>query len=73
MRELGNPYKDAPGWREDYRALLEREGEPHIREIAGMPGPVCLLCAEKKAAACHRSLVAEFMAERLGAEVVHLE
>ena len=33
---------------------------------------VCLLCYEHDAACCHRKIVAELMAERTGAEIVHL-
>jgi hypothetical protein len=35
--------------------------------------PVVLLCACREATACHRSVAAAFLAERLGAEVVHLD
>jgi uncharacterized protein (DUF488 family) len=32
-----------------------------------------LMCVETSAAACHRSLVAGRLSERLGYEIVHLE
>jgi uncharacterized protein (DUF488 family) len=40
--------------------------------LAEVPGPICLLCAEKDAAECHRALVAEWLARTRGADVVHL-
>ena len=43
--------------------------------VEGLPidGIGALLCVEATARACHRSLVAERLAERFGFEVVHLE
>ena len=38
-----------------------------------MHGVGALLCVEATAEACHRSLVAQRLADRFGFEVVHLE
>lgn len=46
--------------------------EPFIRQLP-VHGTAALLCVEATAQACHRSLVAERLAERHGFEVVHLE
>ena len=40
--------------------------------LEGLEPPVCLLCAERRVAECHRLVIAEFLAAR-GAEVEHLE
>jgi uncharacterized protein (DUF488 family) len=45
--------------------------EPLRAEIAG-PGTAALLCVECAAAACHRSLVADRLADRYGVAVAHL-
>ena len=44
------------------------------REAEGLPadGAAALLCVERDAEACHRSLVAGRLAERFGAAVRHL-
>src|SRR6478672_10515379 len=46
--------------------------EPFVRQLP-VHGIGALLCVEATAEACHRSLVAERLAERFGFEVVHLE
>jgi uncharacterized protein (DUF488 family) len=46
--------------------------EPLIRQLP-VHGMGALLCVEATAAACHRSLVANRLAERFGFEVSHLE
>ncbi len=46
--------------------------EPFIRQLP-VHGIGALLCVEATAQACHRSLVAERLAERFGFEVIHLE
>jgi uncharacterized protein (DUF488 family) len=46
--------------------------EPLVRRLP-VHGIGALLCVEATAVACHRSLVAERLAQRYGLEVVHLE
>ena len=46
--------------------------DPLVRQLP-VHGIGALLCVEATAQACHRSLVAERLAERYGFEVVHLE
>ena len=46
--------------------------EPLVRRLP-VHGIAALLCVEATAEACHRSLVADRLAERFGLEVVHLE
>jgi uncharacterized protein (DUF488 family) len=71
--ELGNVFLEFPDWQRRYRELLESSGELLTERLQGIPGPYCLLCSEKRVAECHRLQVAEFLAERHGAEVTHLE
>ncbi|MGO9956479.1 MAG: DUF488 family protein [Solirubrobacteraceae bacterium] len=46
--------------------------EPLVRRLP-VHGIGALLCVEATAQACHRSLVADRLAERFGFEIVHLE
>jgi uncharacterized protein (DUF488 family) len=46
--------------------------EPFVRRLP-VHGVGALLCVEATARACHRSLVADRLAERFGYEVTHLE
>jgi uncharacterized protein (DUF488 family) len=71
--ELGNLFLDYPDWRERYQQLLKKAGELLVSRLSGIPEPFCLLCAEKRAADCHRQLVAEHLAKTQGFEVQHLE
>jgi len=70
--ELGNLFLELPDWRERYQSLLEASGELLTRRLADVRGPICLLCAEKRADQCHRQLVADWLARHAGADVEHL-
>jgi hypothetical protein len=71
--ELGNIFREYPDWATRYKTLLERAGDLLTGRLAGVPQPFCLLCAEKRVADCHRRLIAEYLVEKKGAEVVHIE
>lgn len=71
--ELGNPFLGLPDWPARYRRLLDAAGELLTERLAGVPGPYCLLCSERRAADCHRALIADLLARHAGAAVVHLE
>lgn len=71
--ELGNVFLDFPDWQERYRQLLATSGALLTQRLDDIPGPICLLCAEKRVAECHRLHVANYLAEHQGAEVQHLE
>jgi len=83
VRELGNPkqYREAlkEGWAFDefaveFRSLLENQAETlsSLLELAGSK-KACLLCYEADPASCHRSLVAEALAETAeDIQVIHL-
>ncbi len=70
--ELGNLFLDFPDWESRYQALLDSSGDLLTQRLAGIPGPICLLCAEKRVEECHRRQVADFLVQRQGAEVRHL-
>ncbi len=70
--ELGNRFMGDKDWRERYGALLRDEGERLTERLRAAPAPYCLLCAEKFATDCHRSLVAAYLADRYGAETQDL-
>jgi uncharacterized protein (DUF488 family) len=71
--ELGNIFNGYPDWRQRYRRLLDLAGELLTRRLAEAPGPICLLCAERRVTECHREQLADYLAERMGAQVQHLE
>jgi uncharacterized protein (DUF488 family) len=71
--ELGNLFLDYADWETRYQTLLDRAGDLLTDRLSSIPTPFCLLCAEKKAADCHRRLIAEFLFRRKGAEVEHIE
>ena len=73
LPELGNMFMDDPDWPTLYRQLLDRAGDLLTKRLADVPEPYCLMCAEKRAADCHRRPVAEFLARTTGCAVVHLE
>jgi uncharacterized protein (DUF488 family) len=54
-------------WRYTAEILDRADLEPVLAAL-----PAALLCVEREPAACHRSLIAERLAERHGAAVTHL-
>lgn len=72
LLELGNIFIEYEDWQIRYRLLLEKAGEMLIERLLTVPTPFCLMCAEKKAIACHRSLIADYLVSR-GHEVEHIE
>jgi uncharacterized protein (DUF488 family) len=70
--ELGNLFLDRPDWWPRYEALLDACGGLLTERLANIPGPLCLLCAEKQPAECHRTLVAAWLAQHTGVDVMHI-
>ena len=74
--ELGNVFLDYPDWRERYRQLWEHAGnlllEGLLDQVQHLPQPVCLMCAERRVADCHRLYLAEYLVQQ-GWEVKHIE
>lgn len=71
--ELGNVFLDFPDWQDRYQQLMATAGKLLTQRLEDIPGPICLLCAEKRVAECHRLIVANYLAEHRGADVQHLE
>jgi uncharacterized protein (DUF488 family) len=71
--ELGNLFLDYPDWHQRYEELMNSCGELLIHRLLNIPGPICLLCAERQAQECHRKHVAEFLSNTKEAEIHHLE
>jgi hypothetical protein len=69
--ELGNPFIQFQDWKSRYRQLLSSCGELLTERLLRIPGRCCLLCSEKQPEHCHRSIIAEFLAQR-GYDVEHL-
>jgi uncharacterized protein (DUF488 family) len=74
LPELGNPFLDYDDWQSRYPGYLAAAA-PFLfdRLTAAVPGPVCLLCAEKRVAECHRRHVAEHLARDRGWSFTHIE
>jgi uncharacterized protein (DUF488 family) len=70
--ELGNIFLDYHDWHERYEKLMNSCGGLLTQQLVNIPGPICLLCAERIVEECHRKLVADFLASHYGAEVHHL-
>ena len=71
--ELGNIFREYPDWAARYKSLLDRAGDLLDESLIAIPQPYCLLCAERRAVDCHRRLIAEYLVEKKGAEVEHIE
>ncbi|MEI8198112.1 MAG: DUF488 domain-containing protein [Phycisphaerae bacterium] len=70
--EMGNMFIGIPDWARRYRQLIERAGDLLTQQLDQVREPACLMCAEKRAADCHRSILAEYLTGQ-GHMVEHLE
>jgi uncharacterized protein (DUF488 family) len=71
--ELGNLFRDREDWGPAYRAFFERAGDLLVGRLEGLPGPFCILCAEKRVSECHRLVIADFLVANRGWTVEHIE
>lgn len=73
LPELGNLFRDYPDWPERYGRFVDAAGPLLFDRLAQVPGPICLMCAEKRVSECHRRHLAEYL-ERTGTwRFTHLE
>lgn len=73
LPELGNLFLDCDDWQARYPRFLEAAGPLLFDRLAGVPGPICLLCAEKKVCECHRLNLADYLERTAGWRFTHLE
>ncbi len=73
LPELGNLFLGYPDSLARYAAFLDRAAPLLFDRLAGLPEPVCLLCAEKRVADCHRLAVADHLAAARGWAFTHIE
>jgi uncharacterized protein (DUF488 family) len=72
LPELGNVFLEYHDWRTRYATFIQRAGDLLISRLDGLEGPLCLLCAERRVADCHRLQIAEFLIAR-DHEIEHLD
>jgi uncharacterized protein (DUF488 family) len=68
--ELGNVFLDFEDWRERYARLLASAGDLLSERLRQMEPPFALLCAEKRPADCHRSILADYLGRTYGYRLV---
>jgi uncharacterized protein (DUF488 family) len=73
LPELGNLFRDYDDWPDRYQRFLAAAGSLLFDRLAGLPGPICLLCAEKRVAECHRRHLADYLHQTSGWTFTHLE
>lgn len=73
LPELGNLFLDYEDWPERYGKFLELSGPLLFDRLAGVDGPICLMCAERKVCECHRQLIASYLERKAGWRFIHLE
>jgi uncharacterized protein (DUF488 family) len=71
--ELGNVFLEYDDWPERYQKFLLAAGPLLFDRLTGVPGPVCLMCAEKRVSECHRSHVAKYLEQEKGWLFTHIE
>lgn len=72
LPELGNLYLDRDDSLTRYARFFERSADLLVDRLLSVPGPIALLCAEKKVAECHRRTIADYLAT-LGHPITHLD
>ena len=70
--ELGNMFLNYEDLRERYGRYLEASGDLATEGLKGIARPYCLMCAEKDPAACHRSILADYLAGKGAGEIIHI-
>lgn len=72
LPELGNMFMEYDDWPARYEKFLDTAGPLLFDRLAPVPGPICLMCAEKKATECHRRHIAEYLKRAKGWTFTHI-
>jgi uncharacterized protein (DUF488 family) len=70
--ELGNPFMDDDDWRPRYERLIASAGAVLTEKLFDIPGPFCLMCAERRVETCHRWFIAEYLVQHHGFSLQHI-
>ena len=73
LPELGNLFLEYDDWPERYEKFLAASGPLLYDRLADVLSPLCLMCAEKKVAECHRRHVATYLERTEGWTFTHIE
>jgi uncharacterized protein (DUF488 family) len=73
LPELGNLFRDYEDWPERYEQFLAAAGPFLFDRLMDVAGPLCLMCAEKRVAECHRRHLAAYLERANGWRFTHLE
>lgn len=72
LPELGNLFLDYDDWPVRYEKFLEAAGPLLFERFTPVPGPICLLCAEKNVSECHRRHLASYLERNKGWTFTHI-
>jgi uncharacterized protein (DUF488 family) len=73
LPELGNLFLDYDDWPERYGKFIDAAGPLLFDRLDGIPGPICLMCAEKRVCECHRRHIAAYLERTAGWQFTHIE
>ena len=71
LPELGNAFMGCEDWHERYEALFKVAGHLLTQRLLELEKSLCLMCAEKDAANCHRAVIADYLVKN-GHRVEHI-
>ena len=70
--ELGNIFRNYEDWNRRYTSFFNVAGE-RLLESVPLHAGVCLMCAERCAAQCHRKVIADWLSGNRQVSIVHIE
>ena len=73
LPELGNLFLEYDDWPARYERFVELAGPVLFDRLGAVPGPVCLMCAEKRLCDCHRRHLAAHLERERGWTFTHIE
>lgn len=72
ITRLGNLFMEEPDWRTKFKEYLILNWDEVIEELRNLEMPICFMCCEKDPGRCHRTLIAEYMKNKFGLDIIHL-